>query len=99
MVYGTEAILPIEIEILSLRVSLQNIISEEDYWVERLQELETLDVKRQTMLNHLQGYQNRLRQSYNKRVCPQTFEVGDLVLKENQRNLAEREKLGKFELN
>lgn len=61
LVYGTEAILPIEIEIPSLRVSLQNIISEEDYRVARLQELETLDEKRQTTFSHLQGYQNRMR--------------------------------------
>ena len=31
LVYGSEAILPIEIELPSLRVSLKNLISEEEY--------------------------------------------------------------------
>lgn len=40
-----------------------------------------------------------MRRSYNKRVIPHHFQVGDLVLKKNQRHLVEREKLGKFEAN
>lgn len=71
------------------RVSLKHIISKEDYKVARLQELELLGEKWKNTLNHLQGYQNRLRQSYNKRVRPHYFEVGNIVLKENQRNLVE----------
>lgn len=82
-----------------LRVSLKKIILEEDYRVTHFQELEPLDKKWKSDLNHLQGYQNRLRQSYNKRVRPRSFEVRDIVLMENQRNLEEREKPGKFQPN
>ena len=46
LVYGSEAILPIEIELPSLRVSLKNLISEEDYRVARLQELALLHVSK-----------------------------------------------------
>lgn len=99
LVYGSEAIFPIEVDLPSLRVSLKYIISEEDYKVACLQELEFLDEKWQSALNHLQGYQNKMRRSYNKRVNPHYFEVGDIVLNENHKNLTEHEKLGKFEPN
>jgi len=33
LVYGSEAILPIEIELPSLRISLQNLIIDEEYRV------------------------------------------------------------------
>ncbi|GLJ50601.1 hypothetical protein SUGI_1078000 [Cryptomeria japonica] len=59
LVYDTEAILPIKVELPSLRVSLQNIISDEDYRVSCLQELELLDEQRQTAFNHLKAYQQR----------------------------------------
>lgn len=99
LVYGAEAILPIEIELPSLRVSLKNIISEENYRVARLQELEFLDEKWQNALKHLQYYQNRMRRSYNKWVKPRCFEIGYIILKKNQINLVECEKIGKFEPN
>lgn len=37
--------------------------------------------------------------SYNHKVIPRNFKVGDLVLKENPRNQQDREKKGKFEPN
>lgn len=36
---------------------------------------------------------------YNHKVKPQVFQVGELVLKENPCNQADREKKGKFEPN
>lgn len=57
-IYCTEAILPIEIKIPSLRVSLQNVVDDENYRVSRLHELEMLDERRQATLTHLQAYQN-----------------------------------------
>ena len=82
LVYGIEAILPIEIEIPS-RVSLQDIVDDETYKVSRLHELEMLDEQRWASLTHLQAYQNWLKRSYNKKVWGCHFEVGDLVLKMN----------------
>lgn len=73
-------------ELPSLRISLKNVISDKDHRVARLQELELLDEK-------------RMMRNYNKQVKPHLFDIGDLVLKENQRNLAERDKPGKFEPN
>lgn len=99
LVYGAEAILPIEVEIPSLRVSLHNLIDDESYRVSHLQDLELLDEKRQAAYNHLKAYQQRMSRSYNHRVRSRTFEVGDLVLRENPRNQPNREYQGKFESN
>lgn len=55
LVYGVEAIVPIEVEIPSLRVSLKGIIFDEDYRVSRLQELELLDDRHQHAVNHLKA--------------------------------------------
>ena len=43
LVYGVEAVLPIEGEIPSLRVSLMGLISDDENRISRLQELELLD--------------------------------------------------------
>lgn len=86
LVYGVEAILPLEVEIPSLRVSLQPLTDDETHRVSQLHQLEMLDEKRQTTLTHLQAYQNCLHRSYNKKVKGRHFEVGDLVLKANPKN-------------
>jgi hypothetical protein len=99
LVYGTEAILLMEVEIPSLRVSLKGLINDEDYRVSRLQELELLDERHQHAAEDLKGYQLIMSQSYNHRVKPRAFQVGDLVLRENPRNQADRENKGKFEPN
>lgn len=57
LVYGLDSILPIELELPSLRVSLKGIILEEDYRVSRLQELELLDEHHHHEIDHLKSYQ------------------------------------------
>lgn len=53
LVYGSEAILPIEVEIPSLRVSLKGLILDEEQRVSRLQELELIHEQRQNAFDHL----------------------------------------------
>ena len=43
LVYGSKVILPLEVEIPSLRVSLYGLITDEDHRSMRVQELENLD--------------------------------------------------------
>jgi hypothetical protein len=64
-----------------------------------LQELEMLEERRQNSLNHLQAYQNRLYRNYNKKFMVKNFNIGDLVLMQNPKNQADREKPRKFEPN
>jgi len=90
LVYGSEAIVPIEVELPSLRVSLKGLILDEEYRVSKLQELELLEERRQKAFDHLKAYQQMMSRSYNHRVRPRVFKVGDLVLKENPRNQQDR---------
>lgn len=73
LVYGAEAILPLEVEIPSLRVSLKGLINDEYYRISRLQELELLDERCQHAADHLKGYQLIMSWSYNHIVKPWTF--------------------------
>lgn len=97
--YGSKAILPIEVEIPSLDVSLKGLILDEERMVSRLQELELLQECRQNASDHLKAYQKRIPRSYNHKVNPRVFQLGDLVLRENLQNQQDREKKGKFEPN
>lgn len=68
LVYGSKEVLPIEVEIPSLRVSLQGLVTDEDYRMSRLQERELLDELRQVEFDHLRVYQKRMSRGYNKKV-------------------------------
>ncbi|KAK9666284.1 hypothetical protein RND81_14G174200 [Saponaria officinalis] len=80
LVYGVEAVLPLELEISSLRIAIQEGISSDDNDKLRLAELEALDEKRLDAQQKLQCYQARLSRAFNKKVCPRSFQTGDLVL-------------------
>ena len=53
LVYGLEFVLPIEVEIPSLRVSLRGLITDDENRISQLQELELLDECRKVAFNHL----------------------------------------------
>ena len=72
-------------------------ISDDEYRVARLTQLDLLDEKRQQAYDHLTVYQNRLKRNFHKKVLPRHFQPGDMVLKENMKVQADREKKGKFE--
>ena len=97
LIYGAEAVLPIEVELPSLCISLRGQILDDDYRVAQLTQLDLLDEKRQQAYDHLTVYQNYLKHNFNKKVHPRQFQVGDMVLKENMKVQANREKKGKFE--
>ncbi|KAM1754933.1 hypothetical protein ACFX12_007327 [Malus domestica] len=80
LVYGVEAVLPLESQIPSLRMALQEGLTDEENAKLRLQELEALDEKRLEAQQHLECYQARLSKAFNKRVFPRSFQMGDLVL-------------------
>lgn len=68
LVYGSEDIFPIEVELPSLQISLQNPVRDEEYKVSWLNELELLDEHHLDALNHLQIYQNCLKRHYKKKI-------------------------------
>jgi len=55
--YGDEVVIPLEIEIPSLRITLKDIMKEPQVWEARMNQLEALDEKRVHALEHLKAYQ------------------------------------------
>ncbi|CAL8174674.1 unnamed protein product [Prunus armeniaca] len=80
LVYGVEAVLPLESQIPSLRMAVQEGLTDEENAKLRLQELEALDKKRLEAQQRLECYQARLSNAFNKKVLSRSFQVGDLVL-------------------
>ncbi|XP_060178190.1 uncharacterized protein LOC132608130 [Lycium barbarum] len=80
LVYGAEAVLPLERQIPSLRLAIQEGLTEEENAHLRLEELEALDEKRLEAQQSLECYQARLSRAFNKKVRLRSFQVGDQVL-------------------
>ena len=81
LVYGMEAVLPVEIEIGSLRVALEHQISKTEWAQSRYYQLSLLDERRLRATDHVQAYQRKMIRAFGKRVKPRRFQKGDLVLK------------------
>ena len=75
LVYGVEAIVPLECQIPSLRIAIQEGLTEEENVKLRLQELEALDEKRLEAQQRLECYQAHLLGTFNKRVKSRSFQV------------------------
>uniref|UniRef100_A0A2N9HKR9 Uncharacterized protein n=1 Tax=Fagus sylvatica TaxID=28930 RepID=A0A2N9HKR9_FAGSY len=82
LVYGMEAVLPIELEIQSLRVVMEEEIPETEWLQERYNQLNMMEEKRLRALYNTQGYQRRAMRAFNKKVKPRNIKIGDMVLKE-----------------
>uniref|UniRef100_A0A2N9EGY2 RNase H type-1 domain-containing protein n=1 Tax=Fagus sylvatica TaxID=28930 RepID=A0A2N9EGY2_FAGSY len=91
---GMEAVLPVEVEIPSLRILSQTQLEEAEWAQARYEQLNFIDEKRLAALCHGQLYQRRIERAYNKKARPRTFQPGDLVLK--KRNMALSDSRGKF---
>jgi len=79
LVFGSEAVLPLEIQLPSLRVAMQFTDPNENAQV-RFAELEALDERRLMTQQRLEIYQAQMAGAFNKRVKFHPFDVGDLVL-------------------
>ena len=80
LVYGVEAVLPLELQIPSLRIAIQEGLTEDENHKLRLAELEALDEKRLQAQQKLECYQARLSRAFNKKVRSRSFQVGNQVL-------------------
>ena len=81
LVYGMEAVLPIEVEIPSLRVLMEAKLEEAEWVQARFDQINLIEGKRLTALCHGQLYQRRMKRAHEKKVRPREFQEGDLVLK------------------
>nr|ABA97058.1 retrotransposon protein, putative, unclassified [Oryza sativa Japonica Group] len=81
LVYGQEAILPVEVNLGSLRYIKQDDLSSEDYKTLMGDNLDEVVDKRLKALEEIEKEKKRVAKAYNKRVKAKLFQVGDLVWK------------------
>ncbi|XP_070002390.1 uncharacterized protein [Nicotiana sylvestris] len=81
LVYGTETVIPAEVEVPSLRIIQETKLSDAKWIRSCYEQLALIDRKRMNAICHSQLYQNRMSRSFNKRVRPRQFALGQLVLK------------------
>ena len=78
LVYGSEAVLPIEVYEPTLRVMLYN---EEDNWAALRHNLDLVpEIRGNALLRH-QLYKMRMTRVFNRKVNLRSFKAGDLVLR------------------
>ncbi|XP_070043806.1 uncharacterized protein [Nicotiana tomentosiformis] len=81
LVYGTEAVIPAEVEIPSLRIIQKAELSDAEWIRSHYEQWALIDGKRMNAVCHDQLYQNRMSKAFNKRVRPRQFTPGQMVLK------------------
>ena len=81
LVYDMEVILPIEVQIPSLRIMKDAGMNEEDWIQTRLDPLNLIDEKRLTDVCHGQMYKKRMIKGFNKKIKHLVYQDGDLVIK------------------
>ena len=74
LVYDMEVVLPVEIEMGSLRVALEQQISEAEWVQSRLDQLSLLDERRLRAADHIQAYHRKMTRSFKKRVEPRPLQ-------------------------
>lgn len=79
LVFSTEAVLPVKIQVPSLRIVIQDGLIEVEATKICLSELEALDESRLATQQHLELYQARMALPYNKKVKLHSFTKGELV--------------------
>ncbi|XP_074314509.1 uncharacterized protein LOC141649726 [Silene latifolia] len=70
LVYGMEAVQPVELEIPSLRILLESQVPKEDWVQARFDSLVMLGKRRLNALYHVQLYQKRIERAFNKKMKP-----------------------------
>ncbi|XP_059284798.1 uncharacterized protein LOC132038091 [Lycium ferocissimum] len=81
LVYGTEAVIPAEVEIPSLRIIQEAELDNAEWVWTQYEQLALIDEKRMVVICHRQLYQQRMAHAFNKRVRARLFQIGQMVLK------------------
>ena len=81
LVYGQEAVLPVEVNLNALRIAKQNDLSAIDFYKLMMDNIDEVADKRLAALNAIERDKLRVARAYNKKVKLNNFQVGDLVWK------------------
>ena len=83
LVYGKEATMPIEMQVLSLRMLKKLWDEPPDYFMERVLTLQEMQLDRGRALEYYMKCQETQIEQSNKQVTDKNIEKGDLVLRYN----------------
>jgi hypothetical protein len=80
LVYGQEAVLPVEISLTDVRFARQNDLTVGDYYNSMMDNIDKVTDKKVTALGEIENDKIMVAKAYNK-VKAKSFQVGDLVWK------------------
>jgi len=78
LIYGTEAVIPVEVGLTSLR---REFFDEQTNDSQLKENLDSLDEIRDQAAERMAKYQQKIAEYYNQRVKLRRFNIGDLVLR------------------
>ena len=81
LVYGQEAVLPVEVNLNALRLARQNDLSAVDYHNLMMDRIDEVADERLKALREIEKDKVRVAKAYNKKVKEKSFQIGDLVWK------------------
>ena len=81
LVYGQEAVLPVEVNLDAYRLAKQNDISTVDYYDLMMDNIDEVSDKRIQALKEIEKDKFRVARAYNKKVKSKSFQVVKLVWK------------------
>jgi dihydroneopterin aldolase len=81
LVYGQEAVLPVEVKLDAYRLAKQNDLNVDTYYALMMDNIDEVTDKRMEALEEIEKDKRRVARAYNKRVRAKSFQVGDLVWK------------------
>ena len=81
LVYGQEAILPVEVNLDTYRLAKQNDLTTVDYHDLMMDNIDEVSDKRMQALKEIEKDKLRVVRTYNKKVRAKYFQVGELVWK------------------
>ncbi|KAM0901363.1 hypothetical protein ACQ4PT_020050 [Festuca glaucescens] len=97
LVYGSEVVLPLEVQLPSLRVAIQDELTKDEQVHLRFQELDALEEERLYALQNLELYRQNMVRAYDKLVKHRVFRKGELVLVLRRPIVVTHKTKGKFE--
>jgi hypothetical protein len=81
LVYGQEAILPVEVNLQTRHITKQDIVSVEDYGMAMMERIDKVHESSLKALEEIEKEKRRVIRAYNKKVKKKLFQVGELVWK------------------
>jgi hypothetical protein len=81
LVYGMEAVVPVELIIQTDRVMHQDVVSVEDYGNLMMDEIDELTGSHLRALREIEKEKLQVARAYNQKVRDKSFQVGELIWK------------------